>query len=225
MQRFYITFRHILDIFKLYRLPDPVKLMVSHLEQGVAPAYRDIAAATRFYSANPDFEPVRRRFLAACGWSTPSQEAVELIASHSRRIVELGAGNGTWAMLLSNAGVDVKPTDTFQEYETWGRDFDQSAHRQWAVCENLAGERAFRKYQRHHDVLIAWPPQQETYPLHAASHMTRGQLMFFIGSHRSEVMATPEFFDTLEQRFDKLDERVLPHWYGTSDTLTVWRKR
>ncbi len=225
MRRFYVPFRYFLHSIGIMRLPNPVDLMVRHLENGQAPAYKDIAPVVRFFSANPDFEPVRKRFLAACGWSTPCHEAVELIACHSRKIVEVGAGNGAWAMLLKNAGVDIKPTDIAKEAKAWGRDFDKDAYRQWAPCEDLAAERAFRKYQHHHDVLISWPPRGTTYPFTIASHMKSGRLLFFIGTDRYSVMANSAFFAQLETDFEKLDELVLPHWHGTADTLTVWRKR
>ncbi len=225
MQRFYVPFRYALHTLNILPLANPVDIMLEHLNQGVAPEHQKIATVTRFYSANPDFEPVRRQFLAACGWSTPCREAVELIARYSRAIVEVGAGNGTWSMLLANAGIDVKPTDILRENANWGRDFDQHSHRQWVACENLNAERAFRKYGQHRDVLMGWPPRNATYPQTLASQMKTGQLLFFIGEKKNGIMATPEFFTFLEKNFDKLDETVLPHWYGTNDSLTVWRRR
>ena len=50
-------------------------------------------------------------------WAVPSAEALEVIAQVSGgRVVEVGAGTGYWAWLLTRRGVDVVAVDNDSEY-------------------------------------------------------------------------------------------------------------
>ncbi len=47
-------------------------------------------------------------FISRYGFSVPTDEALQLIASVSPQwVVEVGAGTGYWARLLNDVGVDV----------------------------------------------------------------------------------------------------------------------
>ena len=62
----------------------------------------------------PDDTPTRDMLVRKYSWAIPSPEALDLIVRHvgNREIVEIGAGTGYWAKMLSQLGVKVHAFDT-----------------------------------------------------------------------------------------------------------------
>src|SRR4051812_25298577 len=73
--------------------------------------YGDLFRLLMGLRASPEaIDAIRKKLIWAYSWAVPSPEAVEEIARHSP-IIEIGAGTGYWAWLLSQAGSDVVACD------------------------------------------------------------------------------------------------------------------
>lgn len=82
----------------------------------------------------PDDTPSRDMMVRKYSWAIPSPETLDLIVRHvgSREIVEIGAGTGYWAKMLSQLGVKVHAFDTFppnKEVNGWHAPRIQVEHR------------------------------------------------------------------------------------------------
>lgn len=62
----------------------------------------------------PDDTPSRDMLVRKYSWAIPSPETLDLIAQHldGREVVEIGAGTGYWAKMLSQLGIKVHAFDT-----------------------------------------------------------------------------------------------------------------
>src|SRR5437762_4476185 len=63
----------------------------------------------------------RRAFYTDYSWAVPSRDAVHRVATlvGSRKVLEICAGNGLWARLLSTSGVEVIATDAVAQPHPW----------------------------------------------------------------------------------------------------------
>lgn len=156
----------------------------------------------------------RWKLISKYGWSIPDINALELAAAHGP-IVEVGAGSGYWANLLSKMGVDVVAYDiavgnsnavTLAE-QTW---FD--------VCYGGADVAA-----KHSDrtLMLCWPPYASDMAATTLAAYT-GNKVIYVGEPRGGCVADTGFFELLEQHFRVVETVELPSWWPVRDTLSVW---
>ena len=111
-----------------------------------------------------------------------------------RGVVEIGAGTGYWAWMLSQYGVDVLAYDT----DAWTTRGTLSSHRFHPVrrggCERAAD---------HPDraLLLCWPEMDTTMASDALAAYT-GDLLIYVGGN---LTADDEFRRTLRERWDLVD--------------------
>lgn len=148
-------------------------------------------------------------------FGVPSEPALELIAAHSPDgVLELGAGNGYWAMLLRDRGLSVRALDPRPtgRRASWSR-VDRGDHRDAA------------RYPRR-TLLLVWPTQDDAWADDALRRY-RGETVIYAGLRRTgtkdQRCATPAFFDRLNTGWEPVESLVLP---GSDPAdITVYRRR
>lgn len=199
--------------------PPPATIMQSYVERGRAPPYAEIANLTRYYSASRDRDMgdyERYRFVEDFGWSTPTEEAIRAIQGLSGHVLEIGAGNGLWAYLLAQKGVDIVATDD----HSW-----KGVMKHFHDVQNMDAKEAFAAYGHGRDILMVWPPRSAWYAQAIAERMSQGQTLIYVGEGLGGQMADIGFFHVIERDFEVIEELPMPNWQGIKDKLLIFRHK
>ncbi len=158
-------------------------------------------------------EDRRRTFIALYAWAVPTREAIAAIAGFvaGRSVIEVCAGNGLWAKLLTSEGTRVIATD--------GSPIERAA---FVPVEALEAEAAVRAHPECEALLLCWPPMRDECAIRALSAFA-GDRVVYVGDQR--FTAERHFHETLERDWS-LDELLpLPSWPGLDDAVRLYRSR
>lgn len=135
-------------------------------------------------------------------------------------LVEIGAGTGYWASLLSQMGVDVLAYDKFP--------VDQGAntyHRSEAYHPVLQGDASSAALHPERVLYLSWPPYATPMGFEALSAYT-GQGLLYCGERHGGCTADDDFFDLLHKEWEQVaacESHVT--WHGIHDELTLYRRK
>jgi SAM-dependent methyltransferase len=143
-------------------------------------------------------------------WAIPNHVALEKIATYAPRIVEIGAGTGYWAMLLTQCGCDVVAYDT-EPYQN-----SQADNNHFPI--EVGGP---EKAQQHSDraLFLCWPPYDEPMATDALLAY-EGDTLIYIGESSGGCTADKDFFALLGETFyDVIDDEYVEKKHDTNWTL------
>lgn len=155
----------------------------------------------------------RRHATHTYAWAIPSEDALRCIIQHcpDDRLVEMGAGTGYWAMLLSQLGLRVHAYDSKDP-----RFLSMYRSQFFDVAEGTP-----ETLLRYNDwpLMLCWPPY--------ADGMARwcltcwgGRRLIYIGEWNG-CTADVEFHDVLDERFEIVDSCPIPQWSGLHDKVYI----
>lgn len=124
--------------------------------------------------------------------------------------MEVCAGSGLWAKLLSCAGADVIATDA-----TGG---NGSSH---FPVRKLEASAAVQRYTRRRALLLCWPPFRDRCAWRALRAFG-GDRVIYVGDSR--FTAEREFHDELKVTWEMCGEFALPSWPGTRDAVRAYQR-
>lgn len=161
----------------------------------------------------------RDRYIFKYAWAIPCQEALETIASYSP-IVEIAAGSGYWAHLLTKMGADILAYDASVPRPSKKPSLPR--RRYWFDVRKGNEE----SLKRHSDraLFLCWPPHKDPMAVNALKHY-EGDTVLYIGEKRDGCTASDAFFRLLEKRFSLERTVELPVWPGMHDRLQVFKRR
>ncbi len=149
-------------------------------------------------------------------WAIPNLAALQEIAKHSP-IIEIGAGSGYWAYMLSQMGARVTAYDD----HSWGY-----PENNWFTVQKLNIYDIGFKYPEQRALFLCWPTQ-ETGMATVALHNYRihhGKTVIYIGDWGpNSATAEMSFFQNLVRDFDKVTDVEIPNWPGYHDRLSIWK--
>jgi hypothetical protein len=149
----------------------------------------------------------RRRFVALYAWCVPTRKAIDVIAAFAggRRVLEVCAGNGLWARLLSETGTRVIATDG-----------DPRGGDEYYAVEALEAEQAVRLHPECEALLLVWPPFQDDAAYRALSAFSGDRVVF-----AGDVRFTTEsrFHEALARDWTLRERLGLPSWPGLEDAV------
>lgn len=154
----------------------------------------------------------RRTFIAFYGYAVPTHDAIAAVADFvdGEPTLEIGAGLGLWAHLLSDAGVDILATDAVPP---------QGAPHH--AIHELEAEHAVRAHPECGALLMCWPSDKQDFA-HRALQAFAGTRLIFIGDER--FTANADFHALLESDW-RLDKQVpLPSWPGINDSARLYTR-
>jgi hypothetical protein len=171
-----------------------------------------------------DPEAARERFVRRFAFSVPTPEAVDAIAARSPDgVVEVGAGTGAWARVLTAAGVPVAAFDVAPA---------PSAENQWfagspAWHPVVRGDHRIAADHPGRTLLVVWPPQGEIWPTEVLElfHAAGGGTVAYVGEGPGGRTAE----ETFHRRLGELEE-CLQCVHGVRDVPCIcgidplWRR-
>lgn len=156
----------------------------------------------------------REKMCVEFAFAVPDQAALSLIQEHAPfGLVEVGAGTGYWASLLSQMGVDIIAIDNRSTHFGVG-------HGRWFPVvdrdlESIGSERT---------LFLCWPNYLD--PMATDCLKTyRGKTLVYIGEREGGCTANDEFFSILNQEWGQVEEHSIPQWPGIHDYLTIHTRK
>ncbi len=157
-------------------------------------------------------------FIERFGFAAPSPEAVKAISQFvgQRKVLEVGAGTGIWARLLSDAGVEVTAVDD------WSGKYSHSMRvgTHYPV-ERVDGVEAVKRHA-HQALFLCWPDYCD--PIAAdALKAFRGDRLIYIGEGELGCTGDDRFHKMLDH-WHQTESVVVPQWPGLHDELTLYKR-
>lgn len=127
-------------------------------------------------------------------------------------IIEMGAGNGYWAKLISDAGGDIIAIDNGETTE-WTKTW----------FEILKGTpRLLHKYTER-TLMLCWPPLMSNMAFNSLRHY-KGNTVIHIGEGQHGCTGNNAFYELLEEQYELEREVQPPQWPGIHDYFEVWKR-
>lgn len=163
----------------------------------------------------------RDALVAKYAWAIPNDNAIQVLAGMGP-IIEMGAGNGYWARLITDAGGAVAAYDK----DPGGHHSKNDTKSLWyPVLEG--GPEQITVRHRDHVLLLVWPPYMGELAFDALTRFLEigGKTLVFVGESQGGCTADDDFFNLLEARFDEVGDTDIPQWDGLHDYLTVYQRK
>jgi hypothetical protein len=162
----------------------------------------------------------RQRFATAMqyAWSIPTQTAIDMIVACGP-IVEIGAGTGYWARMISEAGGDVVAYDAAPPETVDNRFCNQIQY-----FDVVPGGPETAALFPERALLLCWPPYRESFADECLQAYL-GDTVIFIGELEGGCCASDAFWLRLDDEFDKVGDVVAPQWPGVHDEVVVYRRK
>ena len=155
----------------------------------------------------------RRSFIAGYAWAVPERRAIAAIAGFvaGEKLIEVGAGSGLWARLLSEAGVDVIATDYYEPPAT-----------PYVAIEQADAAAAVQRHPDCRALLFSWPPYRQDCAFRALKAFA-GDRVVYAGDAR--FTADRQFHDLLGAQWRLVERFKIPAWPGLDDYVYLYRRR
>ena len=101
-------------------------------------------------------------------WAIPDERALNILSEFSP-LVEIGCGNGYWAALLQNRGVDIAPFDVYAK-----------PSKCWTSVYHGGPEILCHKYAKNRNLLLCYPDEQESIAFECLESFT-GEYIIHVG--------------------------------------------
>lgn len=167
----------------------------------------------RFYRR----EELRSRY----AFAIPSPEAIALINGYGP-IVEIGAGTGYWAKVLSDHGGDVLAFDLLGlAWEQWF----PHGQVEGVVVGRGGSEKAVEHAQR--TLLLVWPPYDEAmaHDVLRQYEGAGGRRLVYVGEGPGGCTADDDFFAAIGNgTWKEAATLAIPQWTGIYDNLWVYER-
>jgi len=155
----------------------------------------------------------REKLVKIYAWAITDPNALKAIvkATKDTGMVEIGAGKGYWASLLSNCGVNIIAYDN-------GKD-------KWIGGYYNVEKAGTEMVSSHQDkaLFLCWPPYDTSMAYDCISKY-EGNTLIYIGEAKGGCNANDEFFHFVSKNI-KLDCRIdMAKWEGLHDNLYIYRK-
>ena len=180
-----------------------------------------LSELNRFWDFNEDSLPqlgywsnlheLRERY----SFAVPSDEAIKTISCYSP-IVEIGAGLGYWAYLLSRAGCDIIAYDT---HPGKGNEWIEKDYPQWYPVKECPIDFV---PPADRTLFLCWPPYTSAMATDVLNRYA-GDTLIYIGEFRGGCCADDAFFDELE-KWDCTESVAIPQLFGIHDSLTIYNR-
>lgn len=161
----------------------------------------------------------RRHLNSVFSFAVPTPEVLDLIVGYGP-VVEIGAGTGYWARLLTERGCDILAFDLLGEaFDKW---FPSG---QYGDVEKGGTEKAAEHADR--TLLLVWPPYDEPMALDAltAYRDAGGQRLIYVGEGCGGCTGDEAFHDALEgPGWTEVCSMAMPQWDGINDWFTVYER-
>jgi hypothetical protein len=168
-------------------------------------------------------------------WAVPDPETLQFVSSWLMpRAIEIGAGTGYWAWLLTQLGVDMaaydidpphlSPTNAYHSPRDTrtGMFLHQVIEAYFPVEPGGSEVLVLPRYQEH-NLFLCWPPNCDDMAIECLD-MYAGNRLVYIGSPRGGYCATHSFFDVLSQGWREVARHTPARWQDIYDEVVVYER-
>lgn len=150
-------------------------------------------------------------------YAIPNNEAIKAIIKYSP-LIEIGAGHGYWAFLLSQAGADII---AFDDYSWFGKTVLDSKN----FYMNI--EKANHKILKNHpdrNLLLCWPPPFDDMA-YKCLKCFKGKYFIYIGEDYKGCTANDKFHEYVYDNFITVEQIEIPTWSDFYDKLFIYKRK
>lgn len=208
-------------------LVQPGSLQVNLVKQGVSADCHDYLIKHAPIPID-DVRVTRAAFRLRYSYSIPTAPALDAIAEHSKGgLIDCGAGNGYWGLLLRRRGVAVTSVDVARvDFGTnkWFQSIGRAKAFYWSEVEIATSLTKFfaAADRSERTMLLSWPPPSGM-ALEALT-LFRGDKVIYVGT-RGEECASREFFATLSEDWEVIRTVELPSFLFVGDVMTIYKRK
>ena len=152
-------------------------------------------------------------------FAIPTNEALDAIANYGP-IVEIGAGNGYWASLLFNRGVDIIAFDIAPPAN--GDNIYFTDNQQYFAVQQGDVSVASRYPERA--LFLCWPPYDSPMAYNALQAYN-GDTLIYIGEGPEGCTGDDAFHNALSDKWTDVEAVFLPQWESIHDFLIVYKRK
>jgi len=158
--------------------------------------------------------PLQLIVLNYFAYSTPTQEALQVLGSHAP-LIEVGAGKGYWAGMLT--GADIIATDSSPQDNRWtvGAPFTE--------VQRLTAHEAVEQYPDR-TLVMMWPPVSGV--AQDALQRYKGKHFVYVGGYDASLCADSAFFELLSREWRRVRRVRLPGWQEEKEeSLDIFERK
>jgi len=160
----------------------------------------------------------RHRYAKQFSWAIPNQNTIKELVKLSP-IVEIGAGTGYWANLLSKQGAEVVAYDAKPPKK---RGFN-SYCKQSNYPVRLGRENKVKKHP-HHTLMLCWAPYGEPMAYNALKKY-KGDTLIYIGEGWGGCCADDDFWELVKREWVVVCHHHIEKWDGIRDFCAVYKRK
>ena len=167
----------------------------------------------------------RWSFIYNYSWAVPSKIAIRSIEKFVKndRIIEVSAGYGLWAKLISDIGIEIIATDIINEED--GKRFHYIPENiQYINMEQLDYLSALKKYNNFEVLMMLWPIYDDSLAYNSLKEF-KGDKFIYIGETQGGCNGDNKFFNLLDKEWEEVEMIIIPQWYGIHDYLCLYERK
>jgi hypothetical protein len=156
-------------------------------------------------------------------WAIPNDEAIAECVKFSP-LIEIGAGLGYWAKLISEAGGDIIAFDAWvmRSGPCFKRNKITKQEGLWFDVEY--GNEHWVKDHPDRTLFLCWPPYNTSMALNCLTHY-RGNDLIYVGESWGGCCGCEEFGDKLKNEWKVVKNITIPQWDGLHDFFCVYERK
>lgn len=188
----------------------------------------------------------REEFNRNFGWSVPTLDVINQLKEFigNDQVLEVGAGKGTWAKLMQDAGIQVTPTDLFsgrphdnpdepsrinEDNQYWKKEYIEDEglevdRNTFTPVYKMDAEQAVKTFGDHTVLFLNWPPYDNPMANNAIQNFS-GNKIIYIGEGMGGCTGDDCFHNNLENEWTEVDQLCIPQWPGIHDCVTLYVRK
>ena len=159
---------------------------------------------------------LRRTLTKKFAWAIPDQTAIELCCKYSP-IIEIGAGTGYWASLISAQGGKITCFDKYVDHNDYG-------HTKQYIEVAQGDHTILERFPHIKTLFLCWPPY-DTAMAYNCIKAFKGKYLIDIGEGPHGCTGNDAFHNELEVNWDLVENYCIPQWDGMHDELNIYKRK
>jgi hypothetical protein len=165
----------------------------------------------------------RKPLINKYSWSIPDARAIAICKRYSP-LIEVGAGGGYWAKLITDAGGKITCYDNpEQDGYWWGSGL--SSNKKWHRINATKDYCSAIRRNRDRTLFLCWPPKgkEDTFTVDCLNAYS-GEHLIYVGEGAGGCTGSPAFHKLLNKTFEIKKIYRLASWHSISDCLFVYKR-
>lgn len=166
-------------------------------------------------------------------YAIPSPETLDWVAEFSadRQVIEVGAGRGYWAALLSRSGIEIDAYDIAPPANADNPSFARAPGQKdsWHPVNAMQSLRCMNGELANSTLFLCWPAgwgSTMASDTLASFERSGGKRLIFIGELQGGKTGDEKFFDSLAAGWNLLSEDAsFVSWWNLNDVAQCWVRR